>query len=261
MPLYSGRKNRYNNIISVYESSHNFEGYVAQGFKGFYSDNFDYYIFITDDLILNPVISQENIVDILKCDENTAYIKQLDFLTAKKKLKYIPFTEYFFFNKKVYHWSNAPEDINDHGWYIKETEKCLQDSRFFKITQFIAKKTEAVEKCISKGITKEEIQSSGTDYPRFLSFSDFFVVPKKDIKQFSMLCGAYAASNMHAEVAIPTALFYTCDNIMIEKNIEWFGVQKHKMDEGITDRVTLECSFQKYQLFIHPVKLSMCNIE
>lgn len=267
MPFYSnecgGEKKKSNSekVISIYESSHNFEGYVAQGIKRFYSDIFDYYIFVADDLILNPSITQDNIIDILKCNENTAYIKQLDFLTKKKKLRYIPFTEYFYFNKKIYHWSNAPEDLNDHGWYIKETENCLTDSRFFKITQFITEKTEAVQKCITKGIPVNEIQESGTDYPRFLSFSDFFVVPKRFIKQFSRLCGAYAASNLHAEVAVPTALFYSCDHIMTEKEIEWFGAQKHKMNEDIIDGITLEKSFEEKQLFVHPVKLSLCNIE
>ena len=43
VPFYTGDKS---NVISVYENSHYFQGYVAQGFKSYFKEEFEHYFFI-----------------------------------------------------------------------------------------------------------------------------------------------------------------------------------------------------------------------
>ena len=43
VPFYDGKKQ---NVIPVYESSYQFQGYVAQGMKYFYNNNYTHYLFI-----------------------------------------------------------------------------------------------------------------------------------------------------------------------------------------------------------------------
>src|SRR4030042_4685799 len=68
VPFYNGEKS---NVIPVYENSHYFQGYIAQGFKIFYKKDYAHYIFIADDLILNPVINEKNYAIHFKLKKNS----------------------------------------------------------------------------------------------------------------------------------------------------------------------------------------------
>jgi hypothetical protein len=70
VPFYRGDKH---NVISVYENSFYFQGYVSQAFKVFFSSNFEHYFFIGDDLILNPLINQENYKFFFKLKKDSSF--------------------------------------------------------------------------------------------------------------------------------------------------------------------------------------------
>ena len=57
-------------VIPVYETSINFQGYIAQSFK-FLPNDCDYYIFCADDLLLNPDFNENNIIDRLDCKKTS----------------------------------------------------------------------------------------------------------------------------------------------------------------------------------------------
>jgi hypothetical protein len=71
VPFYTGDKC---NVIPVYESSHHFQGYVAQGLKYYYREDYSHYIFIADDLILNPVVNQSNYTEHFKLRQSTCFL-------------------------------------------------------------------------------------------------------------------------------------------------------------------------------------------
>lgn len=52
VPFYEGDRP---NVIPVYEKSHYFQGYIAQAFSSFFSAHYDHYLFVADDLLLNPL--------------------------------------------------------------------------------------------------------------------------------------------------------------------------------------------------------------
>ena len=63
-------------VIPIYETSLNFQGYIAQSYK-YLPKDCEYYIFCADDLILNPDFNENNIVERLNC-KDAIYIKYLN---------------------------------------------------------------------------------------------------------------------------------------------------------------------------------------
>ena len=74
VPFYEGAKS---NVIPVYESSHFFQGYVAQAFRSFFNAKFDHYFFVADDMIVNPIINEKNYSEHLKIKKGEAFIPRL----------------------------------------------------------------------------------------------------------------------------------------------------------------------------------------
>jgi len=74
IPFYNGRKE---NVIPVYENSHYFSGYVAQAYRRLELVDCDSFLFIADDMILNPCINQSNTQSILNVDQDTSFISAI----------------------------------------------------------------------------------------------------------------------------------------------------------------------------------------
>lgn len=75
VPFYNGMDN---DVIPVYGSSFQFQGYISQGFNQYYNDMFEHYLFIADDMIINPSINEDNYADFFKLDSTTGYITDLE---------------------------------------------------------------------------------------------------------------------------------------------------------------------------------------
>ena len=71
VPFYKGGKT---NVIPVYESSFHFQGYVNQGFKSFFREDYTHYLFAADDLILNPGINESNYTGHFKLNSKTCFL-------------------------------------------------------------------------------------------------------------------------------------------------------------------------------------------
>lgn len=71
VPFYTGNKK---NVIKVYGCAYQFNEYFIQGKDKFIKDEFSYYIFVADDVILNPEFNQDNIIEKLNLDENSGFI-------------------------------------------------------------------------------------------------------------------------------------------------------------------------------------------
>ena len=75
-----GGKKEEQNIIPVYDNSVYFQGYVAQGFHHYYQEDAPHYIFIADDLMLDPLINENNYADYFNLSENSAFIDCFGYL-------------------------------------------------------------------------------------------------------------------------------------------------------------------------------------
>jgi len=104
-------------------------------------------------------------------------------------------------------------------------------------------------------------------YPLARSYSDLFIVSGNSIKDFCRYCGAFAATDLFAELAIPTALALSAEKIVMEKDIQlkgkpiWGAEGYREMEKyGYRLRSLLD-DFPKDCLFIHPIKLSKWGME
>src|SRR5690348_16209399 len=74
VPFYRGEKS---NVIAVYQSSYYFHGYVSQGLKSFFKKEYSHYFFIADDMILNPMINEDNYREYLHLSDHSCFIPRL----------------------------------------------------------------------------------------------------------------------------------------------------------------------------------------
>lgn len=104
VPFYTGDKE---NVIPVYENSFYFQGYIAQGFKQFQKECYDHYLFVADDLILNPLINENNYKDFFHLQLNNCYIPEiftLHHLTNNDTLRFTVLKNFYNKRSKLYWW-------------------------------------------------------------------------------------------------------------------------------------------------------------
>lgn len=81
VPFYDGNDQ---NVVPVFESSYQFHGYLIQSLNSIYEKSIEYYVFIADDMILNPNISEKNIIEEFCMKDKSAFISTLNPLNADK---------------------------------------------------------------------------------------------------------------------------------------------------------------------------------
>jgi len=242
VPFYNGDKQ---NVIPVYENSHFFQGYIAQGFKSYFKESYTHYFFVADDLILNPIINEHNYFEELQLTSNTCFIP--DFFTLHE------LDEWWSRVGDAYHWTikfpkveaqnqlpnyeEALQKFKQFGFTIKPLHfnqiwklpttfkkwvRPFASRRFFKHCTLILR-------YFTSKLTQKTYPLS---YPIIGSYSDIFVISADTIKQFCHYCGVFAATRLFVEVALPTSLVLSAKEIVTEN-----------------------------YLYLHPIKLSKWSSE
>lgn len=264
MPFYSGSKA---NVHRVYESSHQFQGFFAQAAKSLLSDVAPHYIFCGDDLLLNPRLNEGNVTAELSLDPESAYIKGINSLTdvplswphAAGALLAFAHNGGVEWERELPPREQAMLRFEQHKIAVgklnwRNFRNGIGGRQLFQLIFYALKRQQT-----------RRLPGSMRDlpYPLANSYSDFFVVPRASLASFCHLCGVFAAMNLFAEVAIPTALLLTTDRIVRERGTELRGVElwsKNEVEEverkHERDLHRLLHSFPHEQLYLHPVKLS-----
>ncbi|MGI8893145.1 MAG: hypothetical protein ACR2GN_06760 [Bacteroidia bacterium] len=274
VPFYMGDKS---NVIPVYDSSHYFQGYIAQGLKSFFKNEFDHYFFIADDLILNPTINERNYTVHLRLKQGTCYLP--NFITLHER------EDYWLRVGEAYHYN-----INLAGVEAKDqlpgVEIALQKFKHFglkikplKYSQiWKTPKTESLKELLvsilrNRGSYFRYIKSKFTNikysipYPIVGSYSDVFVVSSDSIRQFCHYCGVFAATRLFVEVAIPTSLVLSAQEIVTENDLKlngkalWTKEQFRELDKYEQSLQKLFEEFPPNYLYLHPIKLSKWNTD
>jgi hypothetical protein len=262
VPFYTGVKE---NVIPVYENSYYFQGYIAQGFKSFYDEDFEHYFFIGDDLILNPVINENNYREKLKLSSDTSYIHNIMRL-HQAKYQWLRTQEAFFWKKE----QRGIEIRDEIPSYEEALKKFLAMDIEIKPLSFrqVFNNIHSLRNLID--IPKLDLRSlSGyltnkfpLPYPMVGGYSDIFVVDAKAIKKFTELSGAFAATRLFVELAIPTALVLSAENIVTQEELTlkgralWTPSDFEVLEKYENSLHKLLSDFPKNYLFLHPIKLS-----
>lgn len=276
VPFYKGQKQ---NVIAVYECSFYFQGYVAQGLKSYFSEEYTHYFFISDDLILNPIINENNYCQHLNLNENRCFLPSISSLHNAGEWEIL---------EQVYRWhlyqpgTEASNQVMSYELAAQKFEKYnlkinpILSTQIFrypsKIKDWILPFRRGnflnhISFIIDAIKNKLRIKKYFLSYPLVGSYSDLFVINQKTIKEFSHYCGVFASTNLHVEVGLPTALVLTADEIVTENNLELQGKALWR-EERITgiekynySLKNLLLEFPKKQLYIHPIKLSQWKID
>ena len=258
---FSGWKEN-SDIIPIYETSIHFQGYFAQAYFHLPKD-FDYYVFCADDLILNPQLNEENIIQKLNC-EKSAYIKYLN-----------PIWEHSFAWHKFEECLSFPDEKNPIPikQFLPEREKLLEtyEKHGFHYRnlgmhnfQGIHEKTVSLNRIIN-GI--KYLFNYGfkryVHFPLIEGYSDLIVIPGNNLKLFCHLCGIFAGMNLWVDAAIATSMVLSCENITQESDHGlmgselWNPIDAQKLiskAEGKIEKIS--DLFSEKTSYIHPIKLS-----
>ncbi len=271
VPFYIGEKS---NVISVYECSHYFQGYIAQGFKRYFKEKFEHYFFVADDMILNPFINQNNYKEYLKLSSISSFIPEL--ITLHKRSIFWKHT------RSAFDWNislrgvEAKNQLPDHNEALKLFEKFNLKLDSLKFEQ-IYKKPKPLKLSSFKEIQsyfywqlrkyKNSRRKYNLSYPMVGSYSDIFVVSSDSIKNFCHYCGVFATTKLFVEIAVPTALILSSKEIVTEKNLKlqgkalWSKEEYQELDKYSNSLKKLLSDFPNNNLYLHPIKLSKWNTK
>ena len=270
MPFYDGEKS---NVISVYENSYYFQGYIAQGLKLYFKEEYRHYLFIADDLLLNPEIDENNYRDYFRLKENSSYLTNL--LSLHERPNAWPRIREAFeyrINKSGVEAGDELPAYNDARNIFEKFNLEIKPLKSDQIFSAVSRKKEGAHflhkavlflgrkysrlKCFLQGVSFE------LPYPIVGAYADIVIVPKKNIKKFCHYCGVLAATDLFVELALPTALVLSSDEIVIDKDLSlkgktlWTGEDLKELEKFDYQLEKLLSDFPKECLYIHPVKLS-----
>lgn len=276
VPFYNGEKQ---NVIPVYECSYYFQGYISQGFKSYFKEDYTHYFFIADDLILKPIINENNYSEHFKLKPNSCFIP--GFITLHE-------VEWWPRVREAFRWNiNFPgvEAKNQLPEYDKALQKFQQHNLEIKPIRFnqIWKTPTSFGGWV-RPLTSRHIFSHGLKILRFFiskltrkkyslpypivgSYSDICIVSSETIKQFSHYCGVFSVTKLFVEVALPTSLILSAKEIITEKNLKfqgkalWTQEQYKELDKYDSSLNKLLVEFPSNYLYLHPIKLSKWNTE
>jgi len=249
-------------VIPIYETSINFQGYIAQAYQHL-PKNCEYYIFCADDLLLNPQFDEENILNNLNC-HNKSYIKYLN-----------PVWEHSFAWHKFSECNDYPNDgchVDYSNLLPTRNELLLRYEKLgFKYRNLGLRNFFGVH---HKGITCERLWS-GLKYifrtklkryvhlPLIEGYSDFIIIPSKSLKLFCHYCGIFSAMNIWVDSAIATAMILSSEEIKTEKDHSYKGIEIWHENElfkkiALSENKLNQLSkiFEENEFYIHPIKLS-----
>jgi len=256
MPFYNGSRA---NVIPVYENSFYFQGYIAQGFKKFWAAEFEHYLFLADDVFLNPKINENNYLAFFDIKFNQSFIPHFIKLHESKE-KWGRKSDALSFSIDIAGlevknilptYDEAYERFKHHDLLLDSIshDDLYPPIKFSNITDiggnFLAgikpKPNEAFKRSLHSSlmILKNDIErlvkrfrmryfGSKNEryklpYPLVGSYSDILIIDKNSINKFSHYCGIFASLNLFVELAIPTALVLSSESIISEDNLKMKG--------------------------------------
>lgn len=287
VPFYEGNKE---NVIPVYESSQHFQGYLAQGFKKYFKKEYEHYIFIGDDLILNPAINENNYQQYFHLSADASYIPEihtLHNLTNNDTLRFLPVKSITGENR--WHWCKIKELVENYEHKAYGVENADEMPSYLEAKEIIRKHGYDVQPVTYKDLYGDvfPVTSAAVNYTLHLnnyfkkhelvypvvgSYSDIVIVSKPAIKKFCHYCGVFATNKLFVEFAIPTALLLASEKVITEKEIGKRGsiywlytkleIGKYDLDMKPYNLNLTELmeKFPADKLYIHPVKLSKWKV-
>ncbi len=289
MPFYTGKKE---NVIKIYGNSYQFQDYITQGLSKFYNEKYSHYVFVSDDVMLNPNINKNTIKEMFKLEDDGGYLPGMFAVNYKKLsewgysytsieniLKISNACEYKNFLPSIEEAQNAfrkyglePKNITEEGF--NEIGRFFQKNNVNYYLYSFKKELKAeFDKFLEKENKFDTCKNCSSFpkkfvYPMAGAYSDFFIIPSCKIKEFAHICGVFGALRIFAEIAIPTAMILSLEKLSTQKNTSYMG--KTGWSKEFKDELknkynySVKTMFENWDnkiSFYHPIKLSQWKID
>jgi hypothetical protein len=241
-------------VIPVYEHSWYFQNYISQAYTHLRNEGFTHYLIIADDLIVNPIIDENNIWEMVGVRQDEPFV---------------PATPIFLQRAKGY-WG--------HFW---EAMKYRLDIKGVEVESILPTKEQAEERFRKYDFPTGAIPwnylimhhqnwwlgiknlpwKRKLKYPIIGCYSDTFMITEDVMERFCTYCGAFAATRLHVELAIPTSLVLASEKVRFQDDLKLkYGALWPKtigqLDKYKFNLQALLDDFPKDKFFLHPIKLS-----
>jgi hypothetical protein len=273
VPFYNGDKS---NVIPVYDCSFYFQGYVAQGFKSFFKEEFEHYFFIADDLILNPIINEKNYTEHLKLNINSCFLPGF-FNLHDIKDYWTHLIKAYYYNinvsgveaeNQIPEYNVALEIFKNFGLDIKplKFEQIWDKPKKPSIKDYKLKTIRKYTRYLIRKLRNKN-KHFNLSYPLVGSYADIFVISSDSIKQFCHYCGVFSSTRLWVEIGLPTSMVLSAKEIITEKDLKlqgealWSEKQYKILDKYDNKLQNLLTDFPKDLLYLHPIKLSKWNTK
>lgn len=263
MPFYEGDEP---NVITVYESSFCFEGYLAQALLQI-PEEYSYYLYVADDIVLNPQINERNyrqwfglngenafLPFVKSMNEMGAWSINRDFMDPLIKFERYKGT---LWKNEILPAEDAFEIAKERG-YDKD-EFCVDLSMVWNAR----KKIRDYPRLVTLFFKILVLGKQYSLYPIWGGYSDIVIIPGNKMKQVAHMLGVFAALGIFVEMAIPTATMLLCNSIVEEKNLNtkalvfWSNEERINIEKKYNNQFDqLLKDWKEDCLYIHPVKLS-----
>lgn len=285
VPFYTTGGGDKANIIPVYENSYYFQGYISQGLKSYFDENYEHYMFIADDLFIHPDINENNYREFFKLGNETCFIPKFEEFHSKKEwwprmheaYNYLISQPGVEVEKQLPDKETAIRKFKEFGLAYKP----IQFRKLWNFTQLWRRVRYLPEpdlrdspgailllyiKYFFRFLFSVLINKKYyLPYPLVGSYSDLVIVSADAIKPFCHYCGVFAATRLFVEIGLPTAMVLAAKNIVTELDLElqakllWKKKDFHVFDKYNNQLSALMQDFPENTLYIHPIKLSKWN--
>jgi len=286
VPFYRGNAE---NVIPVYDGSFTFQSFIAQAAKKLKQSCADHYLFLSDDLLLDPSINQANMPESFGIENNWGFIAELHDLSkglygrgvreARKASLQHPGLE---INGELPSFDEAMRRVARHikldSLLVRAYTPTIQSLRK-PLLKNINNNWDILKANIwhKREQAKNWLNPKQLEYPLIGGYADIFSVPQSSFDEFVHYCGVFAAARIFVEIALPTALALSCKNLGTEDTSPkrgfnvWFPPAPwHEMERK---SALLNCMVEKVDsklsnliaewpqdyLYMHPLKLSKWN--
>lgn len=265
-------------VIGVQESGWYFSGHLAQAAPSFMAPDVTHYVVISDDLFVNPALDARNLIDALGLGPRTGWIKGLAPVDALRHRWEWSADAAFEARRMTITdlWQQLPPVAEAQARLARlGLDVALRGPR--GLAEWRWGVTDLPRRSRAIAVKYWAMWGKPAPYPLLSGYADFLVVPAHAMPEFARLCGLFAAMNIFAEVAVPTALALACDDLVTElppgvhgwdkssralSQGSWRGMEGNMVEEDAfatarghsLDR--LQADFPADWLYFHPVKLS-----
>ena len=251
MPFYDGNEP---DVIPVFDSSYCFSGYIAQAYSHLRNDGFTHFFIVADDMILNPSINENSIWELLGIEYKDAYIDELVCFQRGGKR---------WWRRIIDALDYTPEQLGvELKGILPNKEEAKKRFDYHNLPYTPIPRKELLRNPRKKDFIKMLTRSNELKYPLVRAYSDILLLPSDIMPKFANYCGAFSATRLFVEMAIPTALVLSSNNIKLGRDINlnsgamWIEDDFKILDSYNHSLTQLLNNFPSDKLYLHPIKLS-----